>query len=207
MDKFTKLNLNGVDKFVSAIYDGSGNEIVSTYETKTDSTSKQEAINQSINTTNENLNALEARVVETEKYKTTIDTNTSNIQKNETDITALRQADVKFGEDLDALVLQVVTDETLINTNKTNIGNLQTVTIGLKTDVTLLKAQINDSATGLNAVNEQADQNTSDITSVQGQVTALETYCKAQYEALLARVTALETAMASYHSEEEEPAE
>jgi hypothetical protein len=40
MDKFTKLNLNGVDKFVSAIYDGSGNEIVSTYETKTDSTSK-----------------------------------------------------------------------------------------------------------------------------------------------------------------------
>jgi hypothetical protein len=39
-EKFTKLNLNGVDKFVSAIYDGSGNEIVSTYETKTDSAGK-----------------------------------------------------------------------------------------------------------------------------------------------------------------------
>ena len=33
MDKFTRLNLNGEVKWVSAIYDGSGNEIDATYET------------------------------------------------------------------------------------------------------------------------------------------------------------------------------
>lgn len=201
MDKFTKLNLNGVDKFVSAIYDGSGNEIVSTYETKTDSTSKQEAINQSIGATNANLSALEARVVETEKYKTTIDSNTSNIQKNKAAITALQAADVKLGEDLDALVIKVGEDETLINTNKTNIGNLQTLTIGLQTDVTLLKAQINDSASGLNAVNTQADENTAAIAALQ---TSLgDTVSKATYESLLARVIVLEEAMAKYHPEEQ----
>lgn len=201
MDKFTKLNLNGVDKFVSAIYDGSGNEIVSTYETKTDSTSKQEAINQSIGATNANLSALEARVVETEKYKTTIDSNTSNIQKNEAAITALQAADTKFREDLDALVIKLGEDETLISTNKTNIGNLQTLTIGLQTDVTLLKAQINDSASGLNAVNTQADENTAAIAALQ---TSLgDTVSKATYESLLARVIVLEEAMAKYHPEEQ----
>ena len=174
MDKFTKLNLNGVDKFVSAIYDGSGNEIVSTYETKTDSTSKQEAINQSINTTNTNLSALEARVVETEKYKTTIDSNTSNIQKNEAAITALQATDTKFGEDLDALVIRVGEDETLINTNKTNIGNVQTLTIGLQTDVNLLKASVNDEAMGLVALNAQADKNTADIATLTSDVEVLK---------------------------------
>lgn len=201
MDKFTKLNLNGVDKFVSAIYDGSGNEIVSTYETKTDSTSKQEAINQSIGATNTNLSALEARVVETEKYKTTIDSNTSNIQKNEAAITALQAADTKFGEDLNALVIKLGEDETLINTNKTNIGNVQTLTIGLQTDVNLLKASVNDEAMGLVALNAQADENTAAIATLQ---TSLgDTVSKAAYESLLARVIVLEEAMAKYHPEEQ----
>ena len=207
MNKFTKLNLNGVDKFVSAIYDGSGNEIVSTYETKTDSTSKQEDINRSIDATNGNLSALEVRVSETEKYKTTIDSNASNIQKNVDDIKALQGVDTKFKEDLDALIIQVEEDNALITTNQTNIGNLQTLTIGLQTDVTLLKAQINDSATGLNAVNDQADKNTAAIAELQSKVTSLETSYKTQYQALLDRVAAIETAIATYHPVEEEPAE
>jgi hypothetical protein len=41
----------------------------------------------------------------------------------------------------------------LISANQTNIGNVQTLTIGLQTDVNLLKASVNDEAMGLVALN------------------------------------------------------
>jgi len=52
-NKFTKLNLNGVEKYVSAVYDGSGNDIIATYETKTDATSKETNLSSRITTISE----------------------------------------------------------------------------------------------------------------------------------------------------------
>ena len=100
-DKFTKLNLNGVEKYVSAIYDGSGNDITATYETKTDATSKETALSGRITTVSEALEALTGRVTDTEGFATEIESNKTNIQANLESINALKEVDETFQESLD----------------------------------------------------------------------------------------------------------
>ena len=92
-DKFTKLNLNGVEKYVSAIYDGSGNDITATYETKTDATSKETALSGRITTVSEALEALTGRVTATEGFAAEIETNKTDIQTNSESINELKSAD------------------------------------------------------------------------------------------------------------------
>ena len=82
MDKFTRLNLNGEVKWVSAIYDGSGNEIDTTYETIENASAKKSDLLARIDSTNNLLSALTTRVEATEAFATSIGKNQEDIQTN-----------------------------------------------------------------------------------------------------------------------------
>lgn len=203
-DKFTKLNLNGVEKYVSAIYDGSGNDITATYETKIDATSKETALSGRITTVSEALEALTGRVTITEGFATEIENNKNNIQTNLESINALKEVDKTFQESLNTLTIQVNENKTNISDAKNTIGTLSNSFLGLNSKVSTLEAVINDEASGINALNTQADQNTADIATVNGKVTELQTQIGSKvsqevFEALLARVEALEQALATNH--------
>lgn len=208
MNQFTKLNLNGVDHFVAALYDGSGNEIVNTYETKATVSSKEESILEQINTLNTSITDLTGRVETTEEYATDIEQNKEDIQTNTTAITELRTADETFQGALDSLTIKVGENTAGISNVNSTVGSISTSILTLNNDVSTLKAIVNDEASGINALNTQADQNTADIAVINTNITRIDTALSntvpiETYEALLARVVALEEAVASYHPSEE----
>lgn len=208
-DKFTKLNLNGVEKQVAAIYDGSGNDIVNTYETKIDATSKKDALNSLITTANEAIEALTARVVITEGFSASIQKNTQDIQTNLTAIQALQQANTTFQSTVDSLTIKVGENTTAVTELKSTTGTLSSSFLGLNTQVGKLEAIIEDEASGIDALNEQADKNTADIATANQAIGLLQSgkVSTETFEALVARVVALEEALAANHPTAVESAE
>lgn len=208
-DKFTKLNLNGVEKHVSAIYDGSGNDIAATYETKLDATSKESALNGLITTANQAIEALTARVVTTEGFSDSIQKNAQDIQINLTAIQTLQQADTTFQQTLDSLTIKVGENTTAVTELKSTTGTLSSSFLGLNTQVGKLEAIIEDEASGIDALNEQADKNTADIATANQAIGLLQSgkVSTETFEALVARVVALEEALAANHPTTAEPAE
>ena len=174
-NKFTKLNLNGVEKQVAAIYDGSGNDIAATYETKSDATSKETDIKALITTASQAIEALTSRVTTTEGFSSSIQKNTEDIQTNSTAIQALQQADATFQGTLDTLTIKVGENTTAIADLKTSIGNTSNSLLGLNTQIGKLEALIEDEASGINALNTQADENTANIAALEARIAALET--------------------------------
>ena len=108
-NQFTKLNLNGVEKYVSAIYDGSGNNITSTYETKTDATSKENTLSERITTVSEALETLKRRVTATEEFNTKIESAYTKIQQLGQQIEKLKNVKGFLNtEDLQSRLQQVI---------------------------------------------------------------------------------------------------
>jgi septal ring factor EnvC (AmiA/AmiB activator) len=105
MDKFTILNLNGEAKYVAAIYDGSGNEIVTTYETIENVSANKAELLAEINTTNQLVETLTTRVVATEAFATSIETNAKDIQTHLSSIKALENKDSELQESLNTLTI------------------------------------------------------------------------------------------------------
>lgn len=173
-DKFIKLNLNGVEKYVSAVYDGSGNDIISTYETKTDATSKEIALSGHITTVSETLAALTERVTTTEGFATEIESNKTNIQTNLESINSLKDADEAFQNSLDTLTIKVGENTSTITEIRGNVETLSNSLLSLNTKVGTLEAIVNDEASGINALNTQADKNTADIADLLARIVALE---------------------------------
>jgi hypothetical protein len=68
-DKFSRINLNGEVKFVSAIFDGSGNEIEATYETKSNVSSKAFELNTLITANSTDITSLKDRMTAVETYQ------------------------------------------------------------------------------------------------------------------------------------------
>lgn len=174
MDKFTKLILNGIEKFVSAIYDGSGNDIEATYETKTDASTKESGLSDRIDTVSQNLEALTERVTTTEAFEDNITTNATNIQANAEAITALQTKDGELQTAIDTLVIKTSEAETEVSGISKTVGTISTTVLGLNSSISEIQAVINDEASGLDALNEQADKNTADIATLLARVEALE---------------------------------
>lgn len=174
MDKFTKLNLNGSEKFVSAIYDGSGNDIAATYETKLDATSKESTLNSLITTANQAITALTDRVVITEGFQTTINNNATNIQANTEAIEALKTEDTNLQNSINTLTIGVAENKTNLTTATSNIGTLSSSVLSLNGKVSTLEAVVNDETSGINALNNQADKNSTDIATINGEVTSIK---------------------------------
>ena len=130
MEKFTKLSVNGVVKHVAAVYDGSDNDIVATYETKTDATTKETALGGRITTVSEALEALTQRVVTTEGFNDTIQQNAENIATNTKDIADLKLADTATTEALNALTIKVGENTTNVSTVSTSLGSLSLTVLG-----------------------------------------------------------------------------
>lgn len=210
-DKFTQLNLNGVEKYVSAIYDGSGNDIEATYETIKNVATKESDLSERINTTNETLETLTNRVAATEAFANSISQNANDIKTNADSINALEQADETFQESLDSLTIKVGTNTTDISNLNSTTGTLSTSFLNLNTKVGTLEAIVNDETSGINALNTQADENTSQIAKNSENITKLnsdfETLSTSMsdkistttFEDLVARVVALEAALAANH--------
>lgn len=210
-DKFTQLNLNGVEKYVSAIYDGSGNDIEATYETIKNVATKESDLSERINTTNETLETLTNRVAATEAFANSISQNANDIKTNADSINALEQADETFQESLDSLTIKVGTNTTDISNLNSTIGTLSTSFLNLNTKVGTLEAIVNDEASGINALNTQADENTSNIAKNSENITKLNSDLEVLnasisdkisttiFEGLVARVVALEEALAANH--------
>lgn len=173
-DKFTKLNLNGVEKYVSAVYDGSGNDIIATYETKTNVTSKEAALSGRITTVSEALAVLTERVATTEGFATEIESNKTNIQTNLESINSLKAVDEAFQNSLDTLTINVGENTSDITEIKGNVGTLSSSLLSLNTKVGTLEAIVNDEVSGINALNTQADKNTADIANLLARIIALE---------------------------------
>lgn len=208
MDQFTKLNLNGVEKYVSAIYDGSGNDIGATYETIQNVSVKEQELSERITSTNNALEALTERVVATEKFSEVIETNTTNITNNANSIQELENTDITFQESLNTLAIQVNENKTGVTDNKASIGTLSNSLLGLNTKISNLEAIVNDETSGINTLNTQVDQNIADIATLNTKATQLETSLSSKvsqetFDLLLARVVALEEALATNHPSEE----
>lgn len=208
-DKFTKLNLNGVEKYVSAIYDGSGNDIAATYETKLDATSKESTLKGFITTANAAIESLNTRVVITESFLNSINKNKQDIQTNLTTIQALQQADTTFQQTLNNLTIKVGDNTTTVTELKGITGTLNSNFSGLNNQVGKLEAIIEDEASGMDALNRQADKNTADIATADQAIHLLQLgkVSTETFEALVARVVALEEALAANHPTAVEPAE
>ena len=174
MDKFTKLILNGIEKFVSAIYDGSGNEIETTYETKTDASSKNTELSGRIDTISGDIESLTSRVESTEAFSTSIEENTTNIQTNAGEIENLKTKDGELQGSVDSLTLRVVEVENTTSATQTNVGTLSSSFLGLNNTVSSLKALVEDEAEGIGALNTQADENTANIAALEARIAALE---------------------------------
>lgn len=210
MDKFTKINLNGVEKFVSAIYDGSGNNITETYETIQHVSEKETELSDRITAVSEALASLTTRVAATEEYPTTIVKNTEGIAANSDAIKNLQDKDLTLTQSLDTLTIKVGENSASITTLQTSSGSLSTSVVSLSNKVETLTALVNDEATGIDALNNQADQNTAAIATKVSQQTYNEKVAeltnaisgkanKTAFDALLARVVALEEALAANH--------
>ena len=173
MDKFTKLILNGIEKFIAAIYDGNGNQIDTTYETIQNVATKEGALSQRIDTTNQSLTALTERVVVTEAFKNSIDTNASSIAAQGLEIQALKGVDAGLQEDIDTLTIAVGENADKITSALTNASAASSSVLLINNEVATLKGVVNDSATGVNALNNnKADKTT--VEALSNKVTALE---------------------------------
>lgn len=174
MNKFTKLILNGVEKFIAAIYDGNGNQIDTTYETIANVASKETTLSERIDTTNQTISALTERVVTTENFKASIDKNAEDIVTNSSEITALKEEDVKLKQDLENLTIEVGENSEKITSALTNSSAASSSVLLLNNEVATLKGIVNDGATGVNALNNtKADKTT--VEALAGRVTVLET--------------------------------
>lgn len=216
MDKFTKLILNGVEKFIAAIYDGNGNQIDTTYETIQNVATKEGALSQRIDTTNQTLSALTERVVVTEAFKSSIDTNASSIAAQSLEIQALKGVDAGLQEDIDDLTIAVGENADKITSALTNASAASSAVLLINNEVATLKGIVNDGATGVNALNDnKADKTT--VEALSNKVTALESgkvnqsvydtkvgelttaignkALQSDLESLIARVAALEAAL------------
>lgn len=201
MDKFTKLNINGEERYVSSIYDGSGNNIEETYETIVNSNNKKSELSGMITTANEALNALTQRVVATEAFDSRITTNTSDIKTNTTAITELKQVDASFREELDALTIKVGTNSKSLETLDDDLSTINRTVSRNSNSIEDINAIINDEAQGINALNTQADTNTAEIAKVSQELTTLKTSVVSleTFNSLVVRVEALEKALAENH--------
>ena len=173
MDKFTKLILNGVEKFIAAIYDGNGNQIDTTYETIENVASKETSLSERIDTTNQTVSELTERVVVTEGFRTDIDANASSISAQSLEIKALKGVDAGLQEDIDTLTIAVGENADKITSALTNASAASASVLLLNSDVATLKGIVNDEATGVNALNDtKADKTT--VEALSNKVDALE---------------------------------
>lgn len=175
MDKFTRLNLNGEVKWVSAIYDGSGNEIDATYETIENVSTKESNLLARIDSTNNLVAALTTRVEATEAFATSIEKNQEDIQTNLNSINALVTKDSELQESLNTLTIglqNITTDVTIL---KENIKTINDSLATINSKIGSLEAITGDEASGINALNNQADENTANIATLEARIAALET--------------------------------
>ena len=204
-DKFSRINLNGEVKFVSAIFDGSGNEIEATYETKTNVSSKASELNTLITTNSTDITSLKDRMTAVETYQqTTGAKHTEDIAVNAENITTLSGNLTSTASSLDALTIRVGSAENNIQTLLADVQQLKTDKASLQSSLGTLEAIVNNEEMGVNALNTQADQNTADIAQVQQSLNTLVTSVDSKvslevFNALLARVESLEQALAANH--------
>lgn len=166
MSTFTKLNVNGEVREVAAIYDGSGNTIVDTYETITKVTEKETALSTRITSVHEALEALTLRVAATEAFDTRITKNAEDIATNSAAIAALQGVDTGYRTELDTLTIKVGEATTSATNANNSLGSLSLSIMTNSNKITALEALVNDEAQGINALNTQADKNTGDIAKV-----------------------------------------
>lgn len=206
MDKFTRINLNGEVKYVSAIFDGSGREIESTYETIENVTNKETALSTRIDKVNNDLTALSGRVETVEGYSTTLEQQAERIQTNTSSIEELKTSDTTFKESLDNLTIKVGENTVTVTSLSNTVNSLNESYPELSGKVGTLEAIVNDEASGINALNTQADTNTSDIALANQEITGIKTsmsnmITQEVFNALVARVESLEAALAANHPE------
>lgn len=175
MDKFTRLNLNGEVKWVSAIYDGSGNEIDATYETIENVSTKESNLLARIGSTNDLVDALTTRVEATEAFATSIEKNQEDIQTNLNSINALVTKDSKLQESLNTLTIELSNISTDVATLKNDVQTINDSLATIKSKIGSLEAITGDEASGINALNNQADENTANIAALEARIAALET--------------------------------
>lgn len=219
MSTFTKIILNGIEKLVAAIYDGSGNVITDTYETKEDAVAKETALNDSINTTNENLTQLTERVEVVESFNDSIETNAAAIAENASEIAALKEADSTTQTTINELTVEVTNAKNSAQAATTVANAANENATKANQDLAILAAVVNDEASGINALNTQADSNTAQIAVLEQTINTNKTEIDTAvlelreavsntislevYNALLARVEALE----ALNNTTEEPTE
>lgn len=175
MDKFTILNLNGEAKWVSAIYDGSGNVIDATYETIENASAKESNLLERIDSTNNLIAALTTRVEATEAFTTSIEKNKEDIQTNLNSINALVTKDSELQESLNTLTVRLQEVTTDVATLKENIKSINDSLSAINSSLGSLEAITGDEASGINALNTQADENTANIADLEARIAALET--------------------------------
>lgn len=174
MDKFTILNLNGEAKYVSAIYDGSGNEIVTTYETIANVSANKSELLAEINTTNQSVEALTARVGATEAFATSIETNAKDIQTNLSSIKALENKDSELQESLDNLTIGLQELTNRVTPLEEDVQTINNSFNDINNAIKSLEAITGDEASGISALNTQADANTVKIAALELRIKALE---------------------------------
>lgn len=175
MDKFTRLNLNGEVKWVSAIYDGSGNEIDATYETIENVSAKESDLLARIDSTNQLVATLTTRVEATEAFAESIEKNKEDIQTNLNSINALVTKDSELQESLNTLTIGLQEVTTDITTLKENVKTINDSLAIINSKIGSLEAITGDEASGINALNTQADENTANIAALEARIAALET--------------------------------
>lgn len=160
MNTFTKLVVNGVERYAAAFYDGSGNDIATTYETIAKVSEKEQALAERITTVNEALVALTTRVGATEAFDARITKNAEDINTNKEAIVALQGTDSEYREELNTLTIKIGTNTDNITTLDDDLNTLSKTVTRLSNDVGDLEAIITDEATGIDALNEtKADKN------------------------------------------------
>lgn len=175
MNKFTRLNLNGEVKWVSAIYDGSGNEIDATYETIENVAAKESDLLARIESTNNLVTALTTRVEATEAFATSIEKNKEDIQTNLNSINALVTKDSELQESLNTLIIGLQEVTTDVATLKENVKTINDSLATINSKIGSLEAITGDEASGINALNNQADENTANVAALEARIVALET--------------------------------
>jgi chromosome segregation ATPase len=163
MEKFTKLSVNGEVRYVAAIYDGSGNDIAATYETISNVSTKELALNGEITAVSKALEELTKRVEATEAFDTRITKNTEDIKTNADAIVILHGVDAGYRTELDSLTIKVGENTTNVSKVSTNLESLITIVSGNSNKIGNIEAIINDEAQGINALNAQVDKNIADI--------------------------------------------
>lgn len=173
MNTFTKLVVNGEERYAAAFYDGSGNDIATTYETIAKVSEKEQALAGRITTVNEALVALTGRVAATEAFDARITKNAEDINTNKEAIATLQGTDSNYREELNTLTIKIGTNTDNITTLDDDLNTLSKTVTRLSNDVGDLEAIITDEATGIDALNETKADKTSVNLSVENLSTRL----------------------------------